>query len=67
MFVEDGEVVVLKLWKEIGICVFSGVYFSRDVNGENSGKIYIRVVLVVLIKDVEVVFRMLCDCFYKED
>ena len=65
--VEDGEAAALKLWKETGIRVLPGAYLSRDVNGENPGKTYIRVALVAPIQDVEAALRTLRDCLYKED
>ena len=65
--VEDGEAAALKLWKETGIRVLPGAYLSRDVNGENPGKTYIRVALVAPIKGVEAALRTLRDCLYKED
>ena len=65
--VEDGEHAALKLWKETGIRVLPGAYLSRDVNGENPGKTYIRVALVAPKEDVETALRTLRDCLYKED
>ena len=65
--VEDGETAALKLWKQTGIRVLPGAYLSRDVNGENPGKTYIRVALVAPIKDVEAALRTLRDCLYKDD
>ena len=44
--VEDGEQAALKAWTETGIRVLPGAYLSRDVNGENPGKNYIRVAMV---------------------
>jgi N-succinyldiaminopimelate aminotransferase len=44
--VEDGEAATLKLWRETGVRVLPGAYLSRDVNGENPGKCYIRVAMV---------------------
>lgn len=63
-FVEDGEIVVLKFWKEMGVCVLFGVYLSKDVNGENFGKLYIWVVFVVLKNDVIVVLKIICVCLF---
>jgi aspartate/methionine/tyrosine aminotransferase len=65
--VEDGETAALKLWKETGIRVLPGAYLSRDVNGENPGKTYIRVALVAPKEDVKAALRTLRDCLYKED
>ena len=44
--VEDGEEAALKLWQETGVRVLPGAYLSRDVEGENPGKGYIRAALV---------------------
>ncbi len=44
--VEDGEAAARKLWQEAGIQVLPGAYLSRDVDGHNPGKGYIRVALV---------------------
>lgn len=63
--VEDGETAALKLWKETGIRVLPGAYLSRDVNGENPGKTYIRVALVAPKEDVAAALRTLRDCLYE--
>jgi aspartate/methionine/tyrosine aminotransferase len=44
--VGDGEAAALKLWQETGVRVLPGAYLSRDVNGDNPGKGFIRVALV---------------------
>ncbi len=44
--VDDGEEAALKLWQETGVRVLPGAYLSREVNGENPGKGYIRVAMV---------------------
>ena len=44
--VEDGEAAALKLWRETGVRVLPGAYLSREVDGDNPGKGYIRVALV---------------------
>jgi aspartate/methionine/tyrosine aminotransferase len=62
--VEDGEKAALKLWKETGIRVLPGAYLSRDVDGENPGKPYIRVALVAPKKDVKAALETLRDCLY---
>lgn len=63
--VEDGEVAALKLWKQTGVRVLPGAYLSRDVNGENPGKPYIRVALVAPKNDVKAALITLRDCLYK--
>jgi len=63
--VEDGEAAALKLWKETGVRVLPGAYLSRDVNGENPGKPYIRVALVAPKNDVKAALITLRDCLYQ--
>ena len=63
--VEDGETAALKLWKETGVRVLPGAYLSRDVNGENPGKPYIRVALVAPKNDVKAALITLRDCLYQ--
>ncbi|MEE2944026.1 MAG: aminotransferase class I/II-fold pyridoxal phosphate-dependent enzyme [Pseudomonadota bacterium] len=63
--VEDGEAAALKLWKETGIRVLPGAYLSRDVDGENPGKPYIRVALVAPKNDVKAALITLRDCLYQ--
>lgn len=63
--VEDGEAAALKLWKETGVRVLPGAYLSRDVNGENPGKPYIRVALVAPKNDVKAALTTLHACLYE--
>lgn len=44
--VEDGEQATLDLWTKTGIRVLPGAYLSREVDGENPGKPFIRVAMV---------------------
>ncbi|WP_407494021.1 aminotransferase class I/II-fold pyridoxal phosphate-dependent enzyme [Pseudooceanicola sp. MF1-13] len=44
--VEDGEAAALDLWTATGVRVLPGAYLSRDVQGTNPGKQYIRVAMV---------------------
>ena len=44
--VEDGEAAALSLWQETGVRVLPGAYLSRDVDGHNPGKGYVRVAMV---------------------
>jgi aspartate/methionine/tyrosine aminotransferase len=44
--VEDGETAALRLWRETGVRVLPGAYLSRDTEGRNPGKTYIRVAMV---------------------
>lgn len=44
--VPDGEAAALHLWQTEGLRVLPGAYLSREVNGDNPGKGYIRVAMV---------------------
>ena len=62
--VEDGEAAALRLWQETGVRVLPGAYLSRDVNGENPGKGYIRVALVAPKQEMQRGLITLRDCLY---
>jgi aspartate/methionine/tyrosine aminotransferase len=62
--VEDGEAAALRLWRETGVRVLPGAYLSRDVNGENPGKGYIRVALVAPKQEMQRGLITLRDCLY---
>lgn len=51
--VEDGEDAARSLWREAGIQVLPGAYLSREVDGQNPGKSYIRVALVASEDETE--------------
>ena len=63
--VGDGEAAALKLWQETGVRVLPGAYLSRDVQGENPGKKYIRVALVAPKNEAEQGLIRLRDCLCK--
>ena len=63
--VGDGEAAALKLWQETGVRVLPGAYLSRDVQGENPGKKYIRVALVAPKNEAEQGLIRLRDCLFK--
>lgn len=63
--VEDGEAASLKLWRETGVRVLPGAYLSRDYNGFNPGKTYIRVALVAPKDEMQRGLIQLRDCLYK--
>ncbi len=63
--VDDGEAAALKLWRETGVRALPGAYLSRDVNGENPGKNYIRVALVAPKKEMQRGLIQLRDCLYR--
>ena len=62
--VEDGETAALNLWQKTGVRVLPGAYLSRDVNGENPGKGYIRVAMVAPINEMQAGLIALRDCIY---
>jgi aspartate/methionine/tyrosine aminotransferase len=64
MPVEDGEEAALKAWTETGIRVLPGAYLSRDVNGVNPGKKYIRVALIAPQTEVADALTKLRNCLY---
>ena len=62
--VEDGEQAALKAWRETGVRVLPGAYLSRDANGGNPGKGYIRVALVAPKEEMQRWLIQLRDCLY---
>ncbi len=50
--VADGEAAALRLWRETGVRVLPGAYLSREVDGQNPGKGYIRVAMVAPLEDM---------------
>ena len=62
--VEDGEQAVLRLWRETGIRALPGAYLSRDVNGDNPGKGYVRAALVAPREELQDALPRLRDCLY---
>ncbi len=62
--VTDGEEAALRLWRETGVRVLPGAYLSRDVNGDNPGKGYIRVALVAPKEETQRGLICLRDCLY---
>ncbi len=63
--VEDGERAALKLWTETGVRVLPGAYLSKDNNGDNPGKAYIRVALVAPKNNVEAALKTIRACLYE--
>ncbi len=62
--VDDGEAAALKLWQSTGVKVLPGAYLSRDANGQNPGKSYIRVALVAPKQEMQHGLIQLRDCLY---
>ena len=63
--VNDGEETAVKLWRETGVRVLPGAYLSRDVAGENPGKGYIRVAMVLNEEELQRGLEALRDCIYR--
>ncbi|THD76598.1 aminotransferase class I/II-fold pyridoxal phosphate-dependent enzyme [Thalassobius vesicularis] len=63
--VEDGEEAALKAWRETGVRVLPGAYLSKDVNGDNPGKGYIRVAMVAPKEELREGLIRLRDCIYR--
>ena len=61
----DGEAAALKLWTATGVRVLPGEYLSRDVNGENPGKGYIRVAMVAEEQEMRRGLEKLRDCLFE--
>lgn len=60
--VEDGEEAALKLWRETGVRVLPGAYLSREADGSNPGKGYIRVAMVAPITEMQQGLSRLKSC-----
>lgn len=64
--VNDGEEAAKKLWAQAGIQVLPGAYLSRDVNGHNPGKGYIRVAMVADAEQTEAALQRLRAVIYDD-
>ena len=64
--VSDGEEAAKKLWAQAGIQVLPGAYLSRDVNGHNPGKGYIRVAMVADAEQTEAALQRLRAVIYDD-
>jgi len=62
--VDDGEEAAVKLWTETGVRVLPGAYLSRDAEGYNPGKKFIRVALVAPKDEVRDALLKLRACIY---
>ncbi|WP_193749927.1 aminotransferase class I/II-fold pyridoxal phosphate-dependent enzyme [Shimia sp. SK013] len=62
--VDDGEEAAVKLWTETGVRVLPGAYLSRDAEGFNPGKKFIRVALVAPKTEVQEALTKLRACIY---
>ncbi|PRY20898.1 aspartate/methionine/tyrosine aminotransferase [Aliiruegeria haliotis] len=64
--VTDGEQAARTLYEKTGVRVLPGAYLSRDVNGENPGKGYIRVAMVSDMDELQRGLRQLRACLYEQ-
>lgn len=62
--VDDGESAALTLWQKTGVRILPGAYLSRDVDGVNPGKSYIRVAMVAERDEMQTALIQLRDCLY---
>ena len=63
--VKDGEKAAIKIWRESGVQVLPGEYLSRDVDGTNPGKCYIRIAMVVEEQEMQRGLSAIRDCLYR--
>ena len=64
--VEDGEEAARTLWARAGIQVLPGAYLSREVDGHNPGRGFIRVALVADADATEPALQRLRAVLYDE-
>ncbi|SES99932.1 aminotransferase class I/II-fold pyridoxal phosphate-dependent enzyme [Paracoccus homiensis] len=64
--VADGEEAARRLWARAGIQVLPGAYLSREVDGGNPGKEFIRVALVAAPEETEAALTRLRGVLYDE-
>ena len=58
------EAAALRLWTETGVRVLPGAYLSREVDGVNPGKGYVRVALVTDKNEMQPALNALKRCLY---
>lgn len=64
--VPDGEAAARQLWAEAGVQVLPGAYLSREVDGLNPGRGYVRVALVGPAAETEEALTRIRACLMKE-
>lgn len=64
--VDDGEEAAKSLWREAGIQALPGAYLSRDMDGENPGRGFLRVALVASPQETEDALIRLRRVLYDE-
>jgi aspartate/methionine/tyrosine aminotransferase len=62
--VPDGEAAALDLWRKGGVRVLPGAYLSRNLDGHNPGRGYIRVALVAPQAETERGLTLIRDILY---
>ncbi|MDP5306716.1 aminotransferase class I/II-fold pyridoxal phosphate-dependent enzyme [Paracoccus spongiarum] len=62
--VADGEAAARRLWAEAGIQVLPGAYLSREVEGHNPGRGFIRVALVATPEETGSALTRLREVLY---
>ncbi|MEO0932031.1 MAG: aminotransferase class I/II-fold pyridoxal phosphate-dependent enzyme, partial [Pseudomonadota bacterium] len=62
--IDDGEQAAVKLWQDTGVRTLPGAYLSREVNGDNPGKNYIRVAMVAPTQEMQRGLTLIRDCLY---
>lgn len=62
--VDDGETAALKLWTQTGVRVLPGQYLSRDTDGPDPGRGYIRVALVAPKEEMKRGLQAIRTCLY---
>jgi aspartate/methionine/tyrosine aminotransferase len=63
--VDDSEAAAIRLWRETGVRVLPGAYLSREVNGDNPGKGYIRVAMVAEEQEMQRGCEAIRDCLMR--
>ncbi len=62
--VADGEEAAVRLWQQTGVRVLPGAYLSKEADGFNPGKNYIRVAMVAPEEEMQRGLILIRDCLY---
>lgn len=62
--VDDGETAAVRLWQETGVRVLPGAYLSKETDGENPGKTYIRVAMVAPEEEMQRGLTLIRSCLF---
>ena len=60
--VEDGEAAARELWRKTGVRILPGAYLSREADGDNPGRGYIRVAMVAEEDELQRGLQAIRDC-----